>query len=190
MSDNRFQAALASYTKYRVKCPECGKVALAENVLGKIGVVRCRGCRAEFDGKKNTYKPVTEGMTTQEKWRHYNQKRKKRGEMTPAELSHVRELDRLRYRRKTAAQKRVMMDKANERNRERWATDEEYRERRKKEWRDRYYARKKAEEESRIKRFDEWKELKDGKNSLLRRAEEYAEVRLRLQREEGILPLR
>lgn len=57
---------LLGRTRFRVVCPECGEVGTARWV-GRPGEVACRKCGAVFGYCGNTYRPVTGGMTDEER---------------------------------------------------------------------------------------------------------------------------
>ena len=53
-------------TLFRCECPHCGHIGLAIWCHGQ-GQVKCRECRERFDYRHNTYRPVTRGMTEEER---------------------------------------------------------------------------------------------------------------------------
>ena len=57
-------------TRFRVVCPECGAVATARWTLD-TGVVACRTCGARFAYRGHTYRPVTGGMTEEERAEYF-----------------------------------------------------------------------------------------------------------------------
>ena len=124
-------------TKFRVVCPECGLVHCA-SWTREENVVVCRGCGARFDYRGHTHRPVTAGMTEEERHERYleqcRESRERRREdinerariryrsMPDEELERRRERARERYREHR--------DEILSRQRERYASDPEYRERR------------------------------------------------------------
>lgn len=135
-------------TRFRVACPECGTVATA-TWAASPGTVRCRACGARFPCRGNTYRPVTDGMTDEERrerkhrldreryWRHM---RVIRGD--PAALEGYRERKRLVSRRYRSRHR----EEINERNR-------------------RYRARLRAEKNRRI--MAEWRKTRMGTRNTL-----------------------
>lgn len=53
-------------TRFRAECPECGRVGVAMWTFD-LNVARCLGCGARFDPYKHAYRPVTGGMTDEER---------------------------------------------------------------------------------------------------------------------------
>ena len=56
-------------TKFRVVCPACGRVGLASWTRTE-NQVKCRGCGEAFDWRGHAYRPVTGGMTEDERREH------------------------------------------------------------------------------------------------------------------------
>ena len=56
-------------TRFRTVCPSCGRIGTAE-WRTRTFEVRCPGCGAAYDYRGNTYRPVTGGMTEEERRRH------------------------------------------------------------------------------------------------------------------------
>lgn len=73
-------------TMFRCVCPECGSVSRmvwqkAENI------VMCPYCHARFDYRANSYRPVTGGMSDEERAEHYRYREHCREyDKTPARL--------------------------------------------------------------------------------------------------------
>ncbi len=62
-------------TAFQLVCPECGRVGQAR-WTARENRVRCLGCKQEFPTKGNTYRPVTAGMSEEERReRRYSQSR-------------------------------------------------------------------------------------------------------------------
>lgn len=59
--------AYATCTRFRVVCPECGRVGVASWTHDETDVVRCRGCGARFAYRQHTYRPATAGMSEEER---------------------------------------------------------------------------------------------------------------------------
>lgn len=89
---------LRRLTACRTKCPECGHVGMA-SWTREEDVCRCRACGARFAFKANTYRPLTEGMSDEERRRFYKRNRRRRADMGPEELEREREAQRIRQRR-------------------------------------------------------------------------------------------
>lgn len=53
-------------TLFRCECPHCGHIGLAIYCYEQ-GQVKCRECGERFDSRHNTYRPVTRGMTEEER---------------------------------------------------------------------------------------------------------------------------
>lgn len=56
-------------TRFRTVCPSCGRVGTAE-WRARAFEVRCPGCGGAYDYRGHTYRPVTGGMTDEERRRH------------------------------------------------------------------------------------------------------------------------
>ena len=67
------ETALSRTTKFRVSCPECGRVGLASWTRDE-GVVRCRGCGSRFGYRAHTYRPVTGGMDEESRAAYYRER--------------------------------------------------------------------------------------------------------------------
>lgn len=89
---------LRRLTACRTKCPECGHVGMAAWTREE-GVCRCRACGARFAFREHTYRPLTEGMTDEERRRFYRRNRKRLSELPPGERERQREMSRERNRR-------------------------------------------------------------------------------------------
>ena len=89
---------LRRLTACRTKCPECGHVGMA-SWTRKEDVCRCRACGARFAFRANTYRPLTEGMSDDERRRFYRRNRKRIDELPPVERERQREAQRIRQRR-------------------------------------------------------------------------------------------
>ena len=63
------EALFIRTTKFSVVCPACGRRGLA-NWTRTPNQVKCRRCEASFDYREHTYRPVTGGMTDEERSRH------------------------------------------------------------------------------------------------------------------------
>lgn len=122
----------ASLTRFRCKCPRCGAVGLAA-WLHRDWLVKCRECGEKFDYRPNTYKPVTGGMTADEREEHrkYREWRREHDE-TPARREHNRRNARRYYREhrdevcaKRRAYYREHRDEINEKRRAAWRAAKE-----------------------------------------------------------------
>lgn len=82
-------------TKFQVVCPECGHVGLARWTKVE-NIVICRRCKEEFDYRSNTYRPVTGGMTDEERAEYYRIKQKEH-DQTPARKEYHRQNARRYY---------------------------------------------------------------------------------------------
>lgn len=85
-------------TACRTKCPKCGRIGMA-SWCRQENVCKCLGCGEKFDFKQNSYRPLTEGMSDEERKRFYKRNIKKRSELSPEELEREREMGRLRNKR-------------------------------------------------------------------------------------------
>ena len=92
--------AVRSTTLFQCVCPECGRVG-AVSWCREYNVVKCRGCGARFDYTSHTYRPVTGGMTDEERDAYYRE-RARAYDSTPARLRAHRERARLYYRKHRA----------------------------------------------------------------------------------------
>ena len=55
----------------KTKCPECGKVATCRYTSDPKHVV-CPECGAEYGWRANVYRPLTDGLTEEQRRRFYN----------------------------------------------------------------------------------------------------------------------
>lgn len=94
----RLMGGLRGLTACRTKCPACGHVGMAAWTREE-DVCRCRSCGARFRFRANTYRPLTEGMTDEERGRFYRRNRVRVAEMGPREAERQREMSRERNRR-------------------------------------------------------------------------------------------
>lgn len=78
-------------TKFRVVCPECGRIGSAK--WGReLNEVRCLGCGEAFDYRGHTYRPVTGHMTEEERIEYRKYREWQRWyDSTPARRQHNRE---------------------------------------------------------------------------------------------------
>lgn len=93
-----FTADLRRITACRTECPECGYISMA-SWTREEDVCKCRSCGARFHFKANTYRPLTKGMTDEERKRFYKRNRKRLAELPPNEQERQREMNRIRNRR-------------------------------------------------------------------------------------------
>lgn len=66
MNIDSLEVRLRYITKFRVICPECGHVGVSAWTLEE-NVVSCRKCKAKFDYRKHTFKPVR-GRMSEDEW--------------------------------------------------------------------------------------------------------------------------
>lgn len=87
--------AYATCTRFRVVCPECGRVGVA-SWTHETDVVRCRGCGARFAYRQHTYRPATAGMSEEERAEYMRERDR---EYRKARREHVNEVARESYAR-------------------------------------------------------------------------------------------
>lgn len=114
MSDE-LGAALRRVTKFRVECPACGRVGIA-SWTREPGTVVCRGCGARFSALEHTYRPVTRGMSDEER-RERERERQRAYDGTPGRRRHNRE-NRMRYYREHREEERRKMRERYRRKKE------------------------------------------------------------------------
>lgn len=88
--------ALRRTTRFRVVCPECGRAGIA-SWTRQENVVSCRGCGHQFDYHGHTYRPLTGGMTEEERAEREREWRREY-ERTPERLRAHAERSRVYYR--------------------------------------------------------------------------------------------
>lgn len=107
---------LMGLTLFRVVCPECGRVGTAR-WMPECFRVRCPACGATFDYRPNTYRPVTGGMTDEERREHELEMKRARYcrlMADPVRAARHREYKRLWRARKKAAEREARRRRINE----------------------------------------------------------------------------
>lgn len=146
---DRLMGELKALTACRTECPECGHVGMAAWTREE-DACRCRACGARFRFKANTYRPLTKGMTEEERRRFYKRNVKRVADMTPEEHERVlerhravqaryrerhREEIRARGREQALAYYNEHRDEINARRRARYAENRDEINERRRQWR-------------------------------------------------------
>lgn len=107
---------LMRLTRFRVVCPECGRVGPARWTPAFCRV-RCAKCGVAFDYRGNTYRPVTGGMTDEERRERRRELVRESHRMTmadPVRAARHRERRRVWQARRRAADREGRRKRANE----------------------------------------------------------------------------
>lgn len=102
---------LFGYTRFTTVCPKCGFRGLSK-WTSEQNVVRCRECGDTFDYRGNTWRPVTAGMTDDERKEH-ERTYQKSYDSTPERREHNRRNSRRYYA--------IHREEINRKRRERYA---------------------------------------------------------------------
>ena len=90
---------LRRLTACRTECPECGHVGMAA-WCRELDFCRCRECGARFRFSENTYRPLTKGMSEEERRRFYKRNAPRRlSDWPPEERERQRRMKNERNRR-------------------------------------------------------------------------------------------
>lgn len=102
---------LFGYTRFTTICPKCGFRGLGKWTSDQ-NIVRCRKCKETFDYRDNTWRPVTCGMSEEERREHYRAWQKAY-DSTPERREHNRRNSRRYYA--------IHRDEINRKRREEYA---------------------------------------------------------------------
>ena len=87
------------HTRFRTVCPRCGHVGRAR-WSHELNVASCVACGSKFDPYRNAFRPVTGGMTDEERAEYYRESRRRLNRerrRDPDKMRHDRKMERLRH---------------------------------------------------------------------------------------------